>query len=210
MSLRKPTKIIKGALTNSDYEKMDAWRTCKRCPLYKTRRNVVIGQGTIPADILFIGEGPGKTEDLKGIPFIGASGKLFREALSFASMSKSQYAASPPVSYYITNIVSCRPTESRQGANRPPLPEEANSCLERLLMLESYVKPKEVVLLGKEASKYCLKHWPFAHELRHPAYVLRRGGRESTEYRQFLQGLLHVVSSVLDVRNQENLGRGMF
>jgi hypothetical protein len=79
------------------------WVGCRRCELCRSRQRVVFGRGSIPADVLLIGEAPGRTEDIRGVPFIGAAGELLDRALS--EMGKQQ------ATYYITNIVGIRPYE---------------------------------------------------------------------------------------------------
>ena len=85
--------------------------SCNRCPLHKTRTNVVIGVGNRESDVLFVGEGPGYHEDMQGEPFVGAAGQLLDKMLAAINFDRK--------SIYIGNIVKCRPPN-----NRDPLPEE--------------------------------------------------------------------------------------
>ena len=166
--------------------------SCKKCNLHKYRRKIVYGRGEIPADILFIGEGPGKSEDLIGEPFVGPSGKLLNRALQKAA----EIAKRPIPSYYITNIVACRPTDYQGGPNRQPTEEEAWACWPRLERKKLKVKPKQIVLLGAVAKKFVLGAWPTSVCLVHPAYLLRLGGVESTQYRTFCRTLAEVFKSI--------------
>ena len=89
---------------------------CTRCGLCETRHNVVFGVGPRDADVMFIGEGPGEQEDLKGEPFVGAAGKLLDDMLSIIDLSRE--------TCYIANIVKCRPPR-----NRDPHETEAEACI---------------------------------------------------------------------------------
>ncbi|RCX20207.1 DNA polymerase [Anaerobacterium chartisolvens] len=114
---------------------------CKKCGLANTRTNVVIGRGNINAPLMFIGEGPGEQEDLRGEPFVGPAGKLLDLLLDAMMISKD--------SYYIANIVKCRPP-----ANRVPIDDEAEKCLPFLRNQVSLIKPGIIVCLGATAVKY--------------------------------------------------------
>lgn len=160
---------------------------CQRCGLCQTRREIVFGRGVLPASVLFISEAPGKTEDLLGIPFIGPAGKLLDAAISRALEMMESNEKTP--SYFITNTVACRPTDSKQGENRQPTGEEVWACFERLQRTASQVKPKRVVFLGEVAKQYLKKAFPSAYSLRHPAYILRKGGIESPEFRAMARDL---------------------
>lgn len=116
-------------------------KECKRCGLHAGRSNVVIGDGNPRAPIMFIGEGPGRDEDLQGIPFVGAAGKLLDKMLEAIGLSRDNA--------YISNIVKCRPP-----SNRNPNDDEAAACLPYLRAQVALVKPKVIVCLGAVASKY--------------------------------------------------------
>ena len=114
-------------------------QSCTRCSLCRTRTNVVIGVGNPNADIMFIGEGPGEQEDLKGEPFVGPAGKLLDDMLSIIDLNRTNI--------YIANIVKCRPP-----GNRDPQPEEQEACVEYLYRQIALVKPKLIVCLGRIAA----------------------------------------------------------
>ena len=88
---------------------------CEKCALSKTRTNVVPGEGNSKAEIMFIGEGPGKNEDEQGRPFVGAAGKLLDKLIELIGLTRKDI--------YIANVVKCRPP-----GNRDPLPEEVEAC----------------------------------------------------------------------------------
>ena len=113
---------------------------CTRCDLCTTRHNVVFGVGPRDADVMFIGEGPGEQEDLKGEPFVGPAGKLLDDMLSIIDLSREKC--------YIANIVKCRPPR-----NRDPLETEQEACIGYLRNQVALIQPKIIVCLGRIAAK---------------------------------------------------------
>jgi DNA polymerase len=114
-------------------------RTCSACPLHKSRKNTVPGEGNpIRPDILFVGEGPGADEDAQGRPFVGAAGQLLDKMIEATGYKREEV--------FIANIVKCRPPD-----NRVPLPEEMNACVPYLKAQIALIKPKIIVALGKTA-----------------------------------------------------------
>ena len=114
---------------------------CKRCGLCETRHNVVFGVGNPQADILFVGEGPGEQEDLKGEPFVGPAGMLLDDMLSIIDIDRKENC-------YIANIVKCRPPR-----NRDPLETEQDACIGYLRNQVALIRPKIIVCLGRIAAK---------------------------------------------------------
>lgn len=108
------------------------------CALKQTATQAVFGNGNEKAEIVFIGEAPGKDEDLQGIPFVGRAGKFLSEMLEMIKMKREDV--------YITNTVKYRPPN-----NRDPLPEEKTSCLPWLVEELEYVQPKIIILLGRHS-----------------------------------------------------------
>lgn len=171
-------------------EYLRKWLSCQRCPLADVASKHVILRGSIPARILLVGEAPGPVEDRLGKPFVGPSGQILTDALRRLNLT----------SYCITNIVCCIPRDSRNSHFRPPTAEETAACQPHLEELLALCKPRLVVSLGEVARKHLaplLKHVAtspshrgvvVAHA-RHPAYVLRRGGRDSLEHRKFIWAL---------------------
>ena len=111
---------------------------CKNCDLCKTRKNSVPGVGNQNADIVFVGEAPGKSEDLRGKPFVGTAGKKLDEALENSGLTRDQV--------YITNIVKCRPPK-----NRIPNDNEKIMCSDYLKNELSIINPKIICLMGNTA-----------------------------------------------------------
>lgn len=166
-------KEIKAQLLNALYA---PFKNCLLCPLSQQRTNVVFGKGNPDADILFIGEAPGKEEDALGLPFVGRSGKLLTNIFASLNIDTEKI--------YITNIVKCRPPQ-----NRLPEITEAETCKKTLLDQQiSIINPKIICALGSFAAHTLLKTATAISKLRgkahlyrssnviatyHPAYILR-------------------------------------
>lgn len=118
-------------------------RACRKCELWKTRRNAVPGEGSLDASLLFVGEAPGYWEDVKRRPFVGAAGRLLDTLLEEINLSRGKV--------YITNVVKCRPPE-----NRDPLPIEVETCTPYLNRQIQIISPKIIVTLGRHAASYVL------------------------------------------------------
>lgn len=117
---------------------------CRKCSLAETRTNVVFGVGNPHADVMFIGEAPGEKEDLSGIPFVGAAGKLFDKYLIAVGIPREEV--------YIANMLKCRPPK-----NRDPKPEEQDLCIEYLREQVRAVSPKLIVCLGRISAMRLIK-----------------------------------------------------
>ncbi|MCA9446568.1 MAG: uracil-DNA glycosylase [Candidatus Omnitrophica bacterium] len=151
-------------------------QTCEECRLCQGRTNLVYGVGNPDADLMFIGEGPGRDEDLQGEPFVGRAGKLLTDMIQKGMKIRRE-------DVYIANIVKCRPPD-----NRNPEPDEMEACLPNLIEQVRIVDPKIIVCLGATAVKGLLKERMGITKLRgnwrtfegipvmptlHPAYLLR-------------------------------------
>lgn len=119
-------------------------RGCTGCELHKTRTNTVFGTGNREAVLMFVGEAPGESEDLQGVPFVGRAGKLFDKYLEAVDI--------PRESVYIANILKCRPPK-----NRDPLPEEEDACMDFLREQVRLINPKYIVCLGRIAAMRLIK-----------------------------------------------------
>lgn len=148
---------------------------CKRCKLSENRNNVVFGEGSPDADIIFIGEGPGRDEDLQARPFVGAAGKLLTNLIVKLGLKREDV--------YIANIIKCRPPN-----NRNPEDDEVASCRPFVEKQIDVIKPKVIVCLGRIAAQALLKVKTPISRMRgnffqysdisvmptfHPAYLLR-------------------------------------
>ena len=135
--------------------------SCTKCALCDTRHNVVFGVGNQNADILFVGEGPGEQEDLKGEPFVGAAGKLLDDMLSIIDIDRTNC--------YIANIVKCRPPQ-----NRDPLETEQDACIDYLRNQVALIRPKVIVCLGRIAAKRIIRE-DFRTTREHGTWVEKNG-----------------------------------
>jgi len=114
-------------------------KTCRKCELSETRTNAVFGEGDPKADILFVGEGPGRDEDLSGRPFVGAAGKLLTKMLEeVVGISRKDV--------FIANIIKCRPPN-----NRDPRQEEIDACQEYLYAQIAQIQPGVICTLGRHS-----------------------------------------------------------
>lgn len=139
----------------------EACLSCRKCGLCETRTNVVVGGGCKTAEVMFIGEGPGEQEDLKGEPFVGRAGQLLDKMLLAVGLDRSMI--------YIANIVKCRPPK-----NRDPLPEEQEQCIEWLRNQVKIMRPKIIVCLGRIAGMRLIN--PSLRITREHGQWVERGG----------------------------------
>lgn len=167
-------------------EQIEAGKVCPELAAQATQ--LVFGTGNPDTDIVFIGEAPGKNEDLQGEPFVGAAGKFLNEMLELIGLKRSDI--------YITNIVKYRPPN-----NRDPLPEEKLAFLPYLKQQLDIIKPKLIVLLGRHSMDSLLPGLkiseahgqPKRHEGRvylplfHPAAALYNGGLRQTLIDDFIK-----------------------
>lgn len=171
---------------------------CEQCVLCETRTNVVFASGADDADVMIVGEGPGRQEDEQGIPFVGRSGQLLMELLGEVGFERSDV--------YIANVVKCRPP-----GNRDPHQDEIDACKPYLRRQIELVDPTVVVTLGNFASKLLLGTTTGITRLRgrsyewwgrhlvptfHPAAALRGGERVTDDIRADVA----IVRSLVDGR----------
>lgn len=169
------------------------WENCKLCPLWSTRRKVVLTRGTLPADVLFIGEAPGVSEDLLGSPFIGPAGKLLDQMIDDALKSTDH----EHVKLAFTNLIACIPYEEDidtggfQKAGEPPY-DSIRACAPRVVDFVGIAKPRTIIMVGSHAEGWVpklLKGTQFDDIPRvsivHPASILRMTG-----VRRMQQGLV--------------------
>ncbi|MFA5779258.1 MAG: uracil-DNA glycosylase [Elusimicrobiota bacterium] len=120
-------------------------KNCKKCPLHKSRKNAVPGEGSPKAKLMFIGEGPGFDEDRLGRPFVGRSGQLLDKIISAMGMKREDV--------FIANIVKCHPMidplhPDERGNDRKPSPDEINGCIRYVEKQIEIIKPKIICALG--------------------------------------------------------------
>ena len=193
---RKSEEVVEGGLLGgvegdlfSDYAAAYRARTlkelraaigdCHRCKLWPGRTHLVFGIGNPRAKVMFVGEGPGRDEDLQGEPFVGRAGQLLTDIITKGMGFKRE-------DVYIANVIKCRPPE-----NRNPEPDEVESCEPFLMKQIELIRPQVIVALGKFAVQTLLKSkvpitrlrgiWHDYHGMKlmptlHPAYLLRNPG----------------------------------
>ncbi|MCX8159667.1 MAG: uracil-DNA glycosylase [Candidatus Saccharicenans sp.] len=153
---------------------------CQACPLFKGRTQAVPGEGNRQARLMFVGEAPGRDEDLQGRPFVGRAGQLLTRIIQAMGFSREEV--------YIANVIKCRPPE-----NRTPRPDEVKACSPYLLRQIDLIRPKVIVALGKVATDFLLQSPKSMSELRgnfgefqgipvmptfHPSYLVRNEGNK--------------------------------
>lgn len=132
-------------IAQMDWETLEAAvRDCTRCRLCEGRHHAVPGTGDRKARWLFVGEGPGRNEDLQGEPFVGPAGKLLDNMLRALDLERGRDT-------YIANVVKCRPV-GPDGRDRPPAADEVAACLPYLRRQIALLQPQVVVALGKTAA----------------------------------------------------------
>lgn len=153
------------------------WIDCRRCDLCHTRTNVVFGEGNPNADILVIGEGPGKEEDETGRPFVGESGQILDQMVDAIAWDRER-------DLYIANTVCCRPTQEVKGddgkmriENRPPSKSEREACRPRLLETIYIVDPLLIITLGKVPTQALLGKISTMESMRGKLYAATLQGR---------------------------------
>ncbi|TYB30641.1 MAG: uracil-DNA glycosylase [Candidatus Mcinerneyibacterium aminivorans] len=176
------------------YEKI---KDCKKCPYGKKRNKFVFGEGNVNADIVFVGEGPGKDEDLQGRPFVGRAGKLLRKIIKEEKLNMDKV--------YIANITKCRPFN-----NEDPRHEAIKNCLPYLQKQINIIEPNIIATLGRVPGRILTerKNLKITKErgeidkfentpvmlMYHPSYLLRnRGGKRMDEFRKDMNKLKNYI-----------------
>ncbi|MDP3963366.1 MAG: uracil-DNA glycosylase [bacterium] len=169
-------------------------KMCQLCPLARERTHAVPGEGNPRAEVLFVGEGPGRKEDESGRPFVGAAGKFLDEMLASVGWKRQDV--------FIANVVKCRPP-----GNRDPEESEIHTCVTNYLVHQvNLIEPKLIVTLGRHSMKWFLKNpepisrmhgklklitdkktgkTQFILPLYHPAAALYNGGQRQTHLADF-------------------------
>lgn len=158
-------------------------RNCDKCPLHETRTNCVFGTGDRNADVLFVGEAPGEKEDLSGVPFVGAAGKLLDKYLEAVDIDRDRT--------YIANILKCRPPQ-----NRDPLPQEQETCMEYLRWQVRLIRPKLIVCLGRIAAMRLID--PDYKITKEHGNIVKKGGYSLT-------AVYHPAALLRDPRKKEDM-----
>lgn len=127
---------------------IDNWKSCTKCQLHKTRKHTVFYRGSVPAEVLYLGEAPGDSEDVNAVPFIGPAGILLNEIIA-----KAEQDAKINPSNVWGNLCCCIPRDSEGHKNGAPNKEEIAACHPRLEEFLRFCKPKMIVCVGEVAKK---------------------------------------------------------
>jgi uracil-DNA glycosylase len=167
---------------------------CKRCRLCEQRNKIVFGSGHARAQLVFVGEGPGRDEDIQGLPFVGRAGKLLTQMIEAMGLKREEV--------YICNVVKCRPPE-----NRAPEPDEMETCSPFLYRQLAVIQPKAVVCLGAIAFQALYGAKQSVSRLRgqwlefrgipmlptyHPAYLLRNPNAKGEVWEDLKKVMAHL------------------
>ena len=178
---------------------------CTRCKLHRGRTKLVFGDGNAKAQLVFVGEGPGRDEDQQGLPFVGRAGKLLTQMIEAMGLQRKDV--------YICNVVKCRPPE-----NRAPEKDEIESCSPFLLRQLDAIAPKVIVCLGSVAAQALLETNRGISHFRgewldfrgtklmatyHPAYLLRNPGAKGEVWKD-----LQKVMAVLGLQGKKSASTG--
>jgi DNA polymerase len=179
---------------------------CTRCKLHRGRTRLVFGDGNPNADLVFVGEGPGRDEDAQGLPFVGRAGKLLTQMIEAMGLQRKDV--------YICNVVKCRPPE-----NRTPEKDEVETCSPFLLRQLDAIAPKVIVCLGSVAAQTLLQTNRGISHFRgewldfrgrkllatyHPAYLLRNPSAKGEVWKD-LQKVMAVLG--LQVKKGQSTGK---
>jgi DNA polymerase len=178
---------------------------CTRCKLHRGRTKLVFGDGNPKAELVFVGEGPGRDEDAQGLPFVGRAGKLLTQMIEAMGLQRKDV--------YICNVVKCRPPE-----NRTPEKDEVETCSPFLLRQLDAIAPKVIVCLGSVAAQTLLEtnrgislfrgEWMEFRGTKlmatyHPAYLLRNPSAKGEVWKD-----LQKVMAILGLQSKKNLQTG--
>ncbi len=179
-------------------------RECKNCKLSETRTNFVFGSGNAESRIMFIGEAPGRNEDLQGRPFVGQAGKILDELLALIGFERAEI--------FIANVLKCRPPQ-----NREPQLAEVNSCKDYLFKQIEIIDPKIICTLGRHSTQLLLNtdksisglrgrvfkiNWRYVMPINHPAAALYTPSRMEVLKGDFIR--LGQVIQIIDGKIPKN------
>jgi uracil-DNA glycosylase family 4 len=188
------------------------WKDCNECGLGAKAHNHVFFRGECPCEVLFIGEAPGKDEDLQGVPFIGRAGDTFNDLIRRAKEELGQVMVRDSFTHGVTNVLACRPV-GIDGKDRTPRKDEAKSCSPRLRDTIKACNPKLIILLGRSAENYYkmvegVVSSPVVH-LEHPAFINYNGGIGSSKYDSVLVRLVDMLEKHLYGEKQSGEGESV-
>lgn len=181
-------------------------KDCKKCSLSKSRTNFVFGSGNSDAEIMFVGEAPGRNEDLQGKPFVGRAGKILDELLNLIELERKDV--------FIANVLKCKPPQ-----NRDPVPQEINTCKNYLFRQIDIIAPTIICTLGRYSTQLLLETdksitglrgrifktgYGYILPINHPAAVLYTPSRINVLKDDFLR-LKELIKSLKNPQPDNNL-----
>lgn len=175
-------------------EFLTSWKACRACRLCDYAHKHVTFRGSLPCNVLFVGDAPGEVEDGDGLPFVGEAGRLL-DAMILAAKQE----ANLDFSYGVANVVACLPKEPGADKVRPPKPDEAKACARNLQRLVDFAKPQYVVAVGTTAARY-VRFVKFPDEIdavaiEHPASLLRK--QRTQEYEaSYFRAVMKIAEAV--------------
>lgn len=182
------------------------WNDCVKCDIGRSAIKHVLFEapkGAQSLDVLFVGEGPGRVEDLYGLPFKGPAGQLLRDGITEA---RSWHKGCETLRIGFTNLVACRPTDDG-NTNRQPSSRECANCAPRLAKVVEIFDPIIIVLCGRIPERY----WKFTADkvgwvgtvrnIQHPAYIVRIGGRGSNAYNKWVEEIREILFEAWEYRS---------
>ena len=206
-------KASEGLLSSTSFTDMDSLEKlsnhigdCRRCKLYKGRTNLVFGEGLSSARLVFVGEGPGKEEDMTGRPFVGEAGRLLTKIIEAMGLTRAKV--------YICNIVKCRPP-----GNRDPESDEIEACIPFLEQQIRIIKPEVICILGRIAGQSLLgsdfritrdrgKWFSFmgipVMPTFHPAFLTRSSGNRERELKRNVWDDMQMIMARLGLEIKKN------
>lgn len=158
---------------------VERWRDCRACHLCRTRINVVLGKGQVPCDLLFVGEGPGKSEDVRGQPFVGPAGRLLDQIVAEALLPWVTPAGTQPLCLAWTNLTCCIPVNDQGAKEGPPDVTAIKACAPRLAEFVRLADPRLICCVGSLAETQIASGGGKLHQdvptvsIAHPAAMLR-------------------------------------
>lgn len=177
---------------------VNKWKDCQLCPLCKQRDRIVLARGTIPCDVLIVGEAPGSSEDTIGQPFIGPAGHLLDQII--------ERAVPASISVLLTNLVACFPREAKARGDNEPTDKEIITCRPRLIELVNIACPRLIVCVGALSAGY-VDHDDTVKcvDIIHPSAILRNppNGMPLVKKRMAIQKCVVTVQCAVDVMLRE-------
>jgi len=183
------------------------WSGCTECNLSQHRKNIVLCRGSLPCNILYIGEAPGDSENTLGQPFIGPAGKLLDSIIGYImdDLAETPLSSNFQGSYAMTNVVCCKPPKNEKGEQQAPTKKQAEACSTRLEDFINLANPDIIVNVGNVSKRHIDMSLPrnfkcqFVH-IMHPASILRiqSEGHKKLEVQRCVSRIIQQIEDTYD------------